>query len=173
MTRPFEMSVSLERPSLRLRDSYVECLRDFQAEDPTRPVKWDWLENFDLYLEWCRREREATEGRAPQTTYWIVVDEQTAVGKLTLRHALTPALERLGGHFGYEVRPAYRRQGIARRAFELGLEKARTLGLKHIVVTCDDDNLGSIRVLEGAGGRLLETYAVAGWPKPVRKYEFC
>jgi len=42
------------------------------------------------------------------------------------------------------------------------------------MITCDDDNRGSIGVLEKNGGRLVETYQVTGqdWPKPVRKYRF-
>lgn len=108
--------VTLALPSWELRDSYVECLRDLQNEDPKRPVRWDWLENFGIYLAWCRAERERVEGpdgRGPETTYWIVIDGHRAVGRLTLRERLTPALRKIGGHFGYEIRPAYRLRGIA------------------------------------------------------------
>jgi len=167
--------VTLERPSLKLRASYVECLRDFQNADPSRPVNWEWLENFDLYLEWARNEAHQKDKNgepAPQTTFWIVYGGDLAVGKLTLRHKLTSELEKIGGHFGYEVRPAYRRKGIAASAFALGLQKARQLGLKDIYVTCDDDNLGSIGVLECNKGMLLETYSLIDWPKPIRKYFF-
>ncbi len=167
--------VTLERPSLKLRDSYIECLKDFQKEDPARPIHWSWLENFDLYLEWISNEahQKNKDGEpAPQTTFWIVYEGNQAVGKLTLRHTLTSALEKIGGHFGYEVRPAFRRKGIASAAFALGLEKAKEIGLTDIYVTCDDDNLGSIGVLEGNGGKLLETYTLSDWPKPIRKYAF-
>ena len=167
--------VTLDLPTWRLRDCYVECLKDFQAAEPDRPIKWDWLENFEIDLEWCRREREWTEvtnGRVPQTTYWIVCDGEHAVGKLTLRHKLTPEVERLGGHFGYEIRPAFRRRGIATQALALGLREIRARGFTDVFITCDDDNLGSIGVFEKNGGRHIATYPVENWPKPVRKYHF-
>jgi len=150
-------------------------LKEFQQADPSRPINWDWLNNFGLYLEWAKNEthQKTKNGEpAPQTTFWIVYDESHAVGKLTLRHTLNAELEKIGGHFGYEVRPSYRRKGIASAAFALGLQKAREMGLRDISVTCDDDNFGSIGVLEGNGGRLLETYKPSDWPRPIRKYGF-
>jgi predicted acetyltransferase len=125
-----------------------------------------------LYLEWCREEQHGSETQAPQTTYWIICDDENAVGKLTIRHSLTPKLEKLGGHFGYEIRPSYRRKGIASVALALGLLKIRTLGVSDVVITCDEDNLGSIGVMEHNGGILIEKYSVPDWPKPVRKYRF-
>jgi predicted acetyltransferase len=167
--------VTLEFPSWELRESYVECLKDFQKEDPLRPINWEWLKNFQLYLDWARREREGTnvdKGRVPQITYWIVCDGETAVGKLTLRPKLTPELEQLGGHFGFEIRPDYRKQGIASEAFRLGLREIKRLGTTEVVVTCDIDNLGSIGVLEKNGGKLIDTYDVPNWHKTIRKYFF-
>ncbi len=172
---PIQHSVTLALPCLELRDSYIECLKDFQQEDPSRPIKWEWMENFDLYLNWCRNEGKVDDldlNRAPQTTYWIVVNKKIAVGKLTLRHRLTPKLEKLGGHFGYEIRSSFRKRGIATKAFALGLKEIKKLGLNEVIVTCDDDNVGSIRVLESNGGQLVETYELSDWPKPVRKYHF-
>jgi predicted acetyltransferase len=37
---------------------------------------------------------------------------------------------------------------------------ARGLGIESALVTCDDDNVGSIRVIEGAGGVLEDVRGV-------------
>ena len=37
---------------------------------------------------------------------------------------------------------------------KLGLEKAKQLGLDKVLITCDDDNYGSIGVIENNGGIL-------------------
>jgi predicted acetyltransferase len=172
---PPGLKVSLAFPSWPLRESYIETLREFQAEDPSRPIRWDWLETFETYLDWVKQEREQVgviEERVPQTTYWIVWEDKLAVGKLSLRHQLTPKLEKLGGHIGYEVRPSFRRRGIATQALALGLEKARGIGLETVVITCDDDNPGSIGALERNGGLLEETYRLSGRDKAVRRYSF-
>jgi predicted acetyltransferase len=167
--------VSLELPRLSLRDSYVESLRDFFAEDPSRQTRWEWLENFDLYLEACRAGREQqgeVDGRMPENVFWITIDQTKAVGKLTLRRQLNSRLERLGGHMGYEIRPAWRRRGIAEEACRLGLLELKKNGLKKVIVTCDEDNSGSRRVLEKNGGRIVESYHLPEWPKPIVKFEF-
>lgn len=42
---------------------------------------------------------------------WFVAETRSSAYP-TPRHALTPALLREGGHIGYGIRPAYRRQGL-------------------------------------------------------------
>ncbi|MFI2707699.1 GNAT family N-acetyltransferase, partial [Nocardioides sp. CER28] len=53
---------------------------------------------------------------------------------------------------GYSIRPSYRRQGHASRALGLALERAREIGLDRVLITCDEDNLGSARTIESQGG---------------------
>ncbi len=169
--------ISLETPALQFRDSYVECIKDMIAADPKRGVgfQWHWLENFDLYLDSCRKQAAQTDvvdGRAPAITYWIVIDKKQAVGKFTLHPVITPRLQVLGGHFGYEIRPAFRRMGIAEAACALGLSELKRLGFKNVFSTCDEDNIGSKRVLEKNGGKQVDRYELPDWPKPVLKFEF-
>jgi predicted acetyltransferase len=53
------------------------------------------------------------------------------------------------------VVPAYRRQGHGTEILRQSIRIAReTLGLTRVLVTCDDDNIGSIRVIERNGGVL-------------------
>ena len=167
--------ISLQLPSVQFKDSYIQNLKEFQWEYPERGISWRWLEDFDQYLAYCKSERERTEivgDLVPQTTYWIILDNEIAVGKFTIRYQLTEKLKWLGGHFGYEVRKSYRKKGIAKEAMRLGLEIFKESGIKTGIVTCDDDNLGSIRVLEGNGGVLESTYERKNWVKPIRKYVF-
>jgi hypothetical protein len=53
------------------------------------------------------RQRALVDGRSwfvPMTTLWWV-DGERFLGRLAIRHRLTPALEKAGGHIGYDVRP--------------------------------------------------------------------
>ena len=52
------------------------------------------------------------------------------------------------------IRPSQRRRGYGTRILALTLDKARLLGLERVLVTCDDDNLGSARIIEKNGGLL-------------------
>lgn len=169
--------IEIQPPSIALRDSYVENLREMADQDPGRAsgIRWDLLEDFEKYLELCKKQSELTEavdGAFPALTYWIVLDRSVAVGKLTLHPVLTPRLRVLGGHFGYEVRPSYRRHGIAEIACSQGLKMLKQRGFTEVFSTCDEDNIGSRRVLEKNGGILVDRYTLPDWPKPVLKFEF-
>jgi len=94
------------------------------------------------------------EGYVPATDFWIVAPGDEYLGRVNIRHRLTPYLAQFGGHIGYNVRSKYRGKGIATRALELGLLEARRLGLTRVLLTCDDDNLASRRVIEKNGGVL-------------------
>ena len=92
-------------------------------------------------------------GYVPMTYLLAVVDGEV-VGRTSIRHAMNDFLLNLGGHIGYGVRPAYRRRGHATEILRQSLAITHTLGIEENLVTCDDDNVGSARVIERAGGVL-------------------
>jgi predicted acetyltransferase len=87
------------------------------------------------------------------TLLWMV-DGSTVVGRISLRHELTPWLLEVGGHIGYAVRPTARRRGHGTAALRLMREVAAGRGISPALVTCDVDNLGSRGVIEANGGIL-------------------
>ena len=87
----------------------------------------------------------------PQTTRWLALDE-TVVGEVRMRHALSPRLEIEGGHVGYFIHPDHRGRGYGTLILRLALEQLRTFGVGDVLVTCDDDNLRRRRVIERNGG---------------------
>jgi predicted acetyltransferase len=98
--------------------------------------------------------REGTprpEGFVPSTNLWWV-DGTEFLGRVQVRHRLTPRLRDLGGHVGYWVAPAVRRRGHATAILAATLPVANALGLECVLVTCDDDNVASRRVIEANGG---------------------
>nr|WP_275426719.1 GNAT family N-acetyltransferase [Elioraea rosea] len=61
----------------------------------------------------------------------------------------------VSGHIGYGVVPEKRGRGIATRALALMLDEARGLGLAHVELTAEADNVASHRVIERNGGIAL------------------
>ncbi len=100
-----------------------------------------------------REESARPDGHVPATTLWWVDDEEY-LGRLAIRHRLTPSLRALGGHIGYDVRPSARQRGHATAMLAAALPAARGLGIDLVLVTCDDDNVASRKVIEANGGVL-------------------
>lgn len=121
-------------------------------------------------LEARRRGLGIPPGQVPSTLLLAFVGHRI-VGRVSIRHALTPALERLGGHIGYAVLPACRRRGYATAMLRQAVVIARDeLGLARVLVTCDDDNVGSIRVIERNGGKLQNVVTGPDLRAPKRRY---
>jgi predicted acetyltransferase len=92
-------------------------------------------------------------GFVPDTELWWV-DGDEFLGRIGVRHRLTPTLLEAGGHIGYDVRPSARRRGHATRMLGEALAIARELGINPALITCDVDNVGSRTVIERNGGVL-------------------
>ncbi len=144
------------RPSARYKDSYIDGVYEYIRENAGFSWKPEILqERFDEYLQVLRQaETEPLAGRVPMTHFWLIVDGATYAGDLELRHGLNDALRLYGGHIGYKVRPSQRRKGYGTLLCKFGIEEARRRGIADILITCDDDNIGSRKVIEASGGIL-------------------
>lgn len=112
-------------------------------------------ESFAAHVERLERQRRGLDlGDLVEAT-WLVADVAgQVVGRASIRHRLNDDLAFHGGHVGYGVRPAFRRRGYASEILRQSLIIARSHGVGDVLVTCDDDNVASARVIEGRGGRL-------------------
>ncbi|MFC4784353.1 GNAT family N-acetyltransferase [Nocardioides sp. MAHUQ-72] len=157
----------LVTPDLRWYDDWVATLTDFGAEYPHgsgcapdgQPLDRSAFEEFVAdKLLFADPTAELPNGWVSCDYFWIV-DAGEMIGFLALRHRLNDYLLEQGGHIGYSVRPARRREGHASRALALAVSRAAELGLDRVLVTCDDDNLGSRRTIENGGGELEDVRA--------------
>jgi predicted acetyltransferase len=99
----------------------------------------------------ARERADRPIGHVPSTHLWWVEGNEF-LGRLQLRHRLSPFLRDSGGHVGYHVIPSQRRRGHATAMLAATLPVAAQLGLDCLLITCDDTNVGSRKVIEANGG---------------------
>ena len=117
---------------------------------------FDENESWAIYIDRVNsasRDQNLPVGRVPATFLVAEVDGQI-VGRVSIRHQLNQYLEQRGGHIGFGIRPEFRGQGFATEILLEALEIASTLGIERVLVTCDDTNIASSRVIEKCGGVL-------------------
>jgi predicted acetyltransferase len=167
------MDLVLRVPKEAEEDEFLRAHRATSPGDPTFLHYYEEGMSFLRYLE-VLAERERGENLPPNhvpSTFLFAFAGSRIVGRVSIRHFLNPFLERVGGHIGYVVAPEYRRRGYATIILSQSLLIARQkLGLERVLVTCDDDNVGSIKTIENNGG-VLETIVVDPHrDKPKRRY---
>jgi predicted acetyltransferase len=164
-------------PTTDLHASFLAAMAEFRAEGRGGPddatmigsdhrawfPRWDTPEAFARYVAEVLadaddpvppRSTPRPDGRVPQTTLWWR-DGPEYLGRVGIRHHLTPALRERGGHIGYDVRPSARRQGHAAAMLRAALPVARDLGLDRVLLTTDADNVASQRVILANGGEAV------------------
>jgi predicted acetyltransferase len=161
----------LNPPTVRVQLSFVAAMAEFRAEGRGDPSdgsmigselrefapRWGEPAGFAAYVDWLRsqvlEDAPRPDGHVPSTTLWWVEDDEY-LGRLAIRHRLTPHLREFGGHIGYDVRPTARRRGYATAMLRAALPLAHDLGIESALVTCDFTNLASRKVIEANGGVL-------------------
>ena len=153
-----EEGIKLIEPCEELREAYTDYVNEFSAAEEGyihgsgAELQVDFSEFLRLLQDYAKGIN-LPQGWVPASTYWLL-SEGRVLGVSNLRHALTEFLRREGGHIGYSVRPSERGKGYATAMLRLVLEKAKELGLKMVLVTCDKDNPASARVIRKNGGKL-------------------
>jgi len=161
----------LSEPSMIYKDSYLEAVREFHAEGRSLEIDLhDLATNFRQYLQyWYERKVNPTPERVPESIFWLI-DDGVFIGRVSVRHVLNESLLQFGGHIGYEIRPSRRRMGYGKAILRLGLEKAQAIGITRALVTCDDNNIGSAKIIEANGGKLENIILLAERDVATRRY---
>jgi predicted acetyltransferase len=158
--------IRLELPNIKYKNTYIDAVREFiklgtdnESTDHYFKYDLDYFENnFDSFVK-MHLDRVNTipdESRVPSTQFWIIDDNDEYCGRVSLRHCLNVALSKHAGNIGYDIRPSKRKNHYATIALGLCLIEAKKIGLTKVLLTCDDDNIASIKIIEKNGGILQD-----------------
>ncbi|MBT3342655.1 MAG: GNAT family N-acetyltransferase [Gemmatimonadetes bacterium] len=157
-------AVSLETPAEIYRESFLDGATAFVAEKRLESTYAPFL-GYDLHR--LRREfstfvwdlKQLADASRLHSSgyrdhlYWLI-DDGEYIGQCSVRTELgTPYLITYGGHIGYSIRPDRRQQGYGRRILALALDVCVNLEMDRILITCDEDNQPSRRIIEANGGQ--------------------
>ena len=165
--------MELIEPSVQYGTSYWEALQEYLRTDvgDGAPNFIEEIGSPSTVEEYIQLRRDHAKGKRlpdgwiPNSTYWLV-DSRTFLGEVNLRHELTDHLRRIGGHIGYWISPFQRKKGYGKEILKRVLEKAKARDFKKVLITCDESNEASIKIIESNGGVFEKNEHVAeGKPK--------
>ena len=149
----------LRQPEASDREQVMAYREEFLTVD-SRMDGTCALNEYDDFDAWLANVRaysapETTPaGKVPATQYLALDENEHLVGMVNLRHCLNDYLLEFGGHIGYSVRPADRKNGYAIQMLRLALDEAKALGLDRVRIACDRYNIASAKTIQANGGVL-------------------
>ena len=160
--------IILVKPDLSYADEIIKYKEESLAESPiiNGSAGLDRLSSIEIWFEELKKrscEDTVPKGLVPSSTYLGVREKDNyIVGMIDIRHYLNEYLTQVGGHIGYGVRKTERNKGYAKQMLKLALEKCKELKIKKVLITCDEDNIASEKVILSANAKLEDIRNVDG-----------
>ncbi len=168
--------MELVLPSVKYKESYLEALKEAETDPGNKisklqePKEGESFEDFVAHFYDEMKGINLPEGYVPATMYWLI-DNGEFIGRVQVRHELTKTLGVRGGHIGYYIRPCKRKKGYGKKILEMALLEAKKNGFEKVLLTCNDNNVGSYKIIEANGG-ILENVVEGEKPGDLKKRRY-
>ena len=160
--------IILVKPDLSYADEIIKYKEESLKESPiiNGSAGLDRFSSIEIWFEELKKrscENTVPKGLVPSSTYLAVREKDNyIVGMIDIRHYLNEYLTQVGGNIGYGVRKTERNKGYAKQMLKLALEKCKDLKIKKVLITCDEDNIASEKVILSANAKLEDIRNVDG-----------
>ena len=142
--------IRLIEPNRKYLKSYIEAYDQYN-DNHVITYAFDDARSYDVFEKYnnYKYERNLQPGRVGADYFWLVDDKKAFfIGEISIRHDLTDALLLYGGHIGYGIRYSEWNKGHGTLMLKLALDKAKEMGILKVLITCDDDNPASAKIME-------------------------
>ncbi|USD68206.1 GNAT family N-acetyltransferase [Vibrio sp. SCSIO 43136] len=149
----------LIRPCKEYKNQFLRFYHDLLDNDPENAEFYSGaIRSYSRYIQ-SLIDEEAGKFLKPEhvpcSHRWFINDLGEIVGVIRIRHNIdTPILKNVCGHIGYDVAPSYRRQGFGTLMLEHALQIANERNIQSALISADEDNIASRKVIEANGGKL-------------------
>ena len=160
--------IILVKPDLSYADEIIKYKEESLKESPiiNGSAGLDRLSSIEDWLEELNKrscEDTVPKGLVPSSTYLGVREKDNyIVGMIDIRHYLNEYLTQVGGNIGYSVRKSERKKGYAKQMLKLALEKCKQLKIKKVLITCNEDNIASEKVILSANAKFEDIRCIDG-----------
>ncbi len=134
-------------PDISHKSEYLSIMKEWTPSSPWALFRW---ESFEEFLQLAKDDiKDGNIHGVPATLFFLINETQRILGAIQIRHHINlPNFMEYSGHIGYGIRPSERRKWYATEMLRLALMESRKLWLHRVLITCDDSNAASYRVIE-------------------------
>lgn len=142
----------LERPSIKWRDEHIAYITEW-GSGKLSPSSFRFTQDtpYEQYLKQLTRLESGQHTGIPTSNYFLV-ENGRIFGMVTIRYKLNDYLRQVDGHIGYSIRPSERGKGYATQLLAETLKITDLLKISTVLVTCNEDNIASAKVMLNNGG---------------------
>lgn len=167
-------NIRLVKPNKNYKNSFLTYVREIKkSESETYELYKNAEIDFELYVDELKNAELGIglpEGWIPCSSYWLVDLKDEVLGVIRIRHRVDSDFLQTIGHIGYEIKTTRRREGNGNQILKMGLLEAGKMGVNNLLITCDEENIGSVRIIEGNDGKLRSSFIDEDTGKRVLQY---
>lgn len=172
--------ITLEKHNIKYLNDFVDFIKDFQTFGDefdmldliNEVLKYNKINKealnlteeeiknfFPLYIDYiklCQNQNTIPNKDWVEMDSYFICEDNKMIGEIRFRKKLTPyLLTRSHGHIGYLIRHSKRNKGYATKALNILINNIwKNYPHTELMITCNEDNIPSSRVIEKNGGIL-------------------
>ena len=160
--------ILLVRPKKEMEFEAIEFKNEFFQNGEKEINGGELLDKTEDYGIWLENVTKNSSAKTVNPN-WVVTDtffairdnDKKLIGIIDFRHELNEFLKDYG-HCGYSVRPSERKKGYATEMLRQVIDIARNMGLKEMQLSCERDNLPSVKTITKNGAKYKRSFDYNG-----------